>query len=160
MEWHKGSVQTVAFSPDGELLATSGDDARIVVWDVESGEIAQQPLAGHQNIVFGLAFSADGRTLASASRDNTLRLWDTSTPLNAGVGSGVTLRVLQGHTAGLLDVVERDGAWYSAANDGTVRRWSASPLPEPVEGRGLHSSGNSTTNPLPPPCRRTGRWWQ
>lgn len=115
---HNGGVTGVDFSPDGRLLATSSDDRRIVLWQVASGE-QLRVLTGHQNIVFGLRFGADGRTLYSASWDNTLRAWD--------VASGATLRVFQGHEAGLWSVALSPTWAYTAANDGTLRRWPLAP---------------------------------
>jgi WD40 repeat protein len=73
-------------------------------------------LAGHQNSVFGLRFTAAGNQLISASHDRTLRVWDLDT--------GVTLRVLQGHSAGVGGIALHGDSLFSASNDGTVRRWS------------------------------------
>jgi WD40 repeat protein len=120
-EGHERGAKGLDFSPDGNVLATSSGDGRIVLWTVDSGQ-PLRVLTGHQNIVFGVRFSADGGTLYSASRDNTLRAWD--------VASGATLRVFQGHEAGLWSVAlappgqDRSQPWaYTAANDGTLRRW-------------------------------------
>jgi WD40 repeat protein len=115
LEGHTDLVTAVAFNPDGDLLATSSSDKRLVLWDVASGKPIRI-LTGHQNIVFGIAFSADGSQLLSASRDNILRLWD--------VASGTTRRIYQGHEAGLWSVGIRGQRLYTAADDGTVRRWS------------------------------------
>lgn len=112
---HNERVTGVAFTNDGELLATSSGDRRIVLWHTGTGEPVRV-LTGHQNVVFGIGFTEDGQQLLSASRDNTLRLWD--------VNSGVTRRVFQGHEASLWSVVLHGDRIYTAANDGTVRRWA------------------------------------
>jgi WD40 repeat protein len=74
---HRGVVMTVAFAPDGKVLATGGMDATIRLWDVSTGK-QKHVLAGHRSWVNGLAFSKDGKLLASASSDATVKLWDVS----------------------------------------------------------------------------------
>ena len=141
LKGHNGTVQGVAFSPDEKRIATSSTDKRLMLWEVESGQ-PLQVFDGHQNIAVGVGFvprrphadtdpaggKGDAPLLVSASLDRTLRVWDTD--------SGVTLRVLQGHTAGALKIAvhARSGAGqgvqvFSASNDGTVRRWDIAPLP-------------------------------
>jgi RNA polymerase sigma factor (sigma-70 family) len=68
-------VLALAFSPDGDLMATGGGgDHTIRIWDTQSGkELAH--LLDHRGPICGLAFSPDGRLLASASGDGTVRLW-------------------------------------------------------------------------------------
>jgi WD40 repeat protein/energy-coupling factor transporter ATP-binding protein EcfA2 len=67
---------SVAFSPNGQILAIAGDDGIVQLWDVASGKVIHG-FRGHTNRVRCVAFSRDGRRLASASDDHTVRLWDT-----------------------------------------------------------------------------------
>jgi WD40 repeat protein len=70
---HENEVIGIAFSPDGETIATASADNTVKLWN-RQGKLLQT-LTGHENSVFGIAFSPDGETIASASADNTVKLW-------------------------------------------------------------------------------------
>ena len=72
---HANEVNSLAFSPDGTLLATGDDAGRIIIWRVATGENLGT-LTGHANWILSLDFHPDGQILASSSRDNTIILWD------------------------------------------------------------------------------------
>ena len=65
---------SVAFSPDGKLLASGGDNNTIMLWDVASGTLTKT-LTGHADVVWSVAFSPDGKLLASGSYDKTIKIW-------------------------------------------------------------------------------------
>jgi WD40 repeat protein len=76
-EGHTREVNSVAFSPDGRLLASGSFDGTIRLWDVATGSLVRT-LKGHAHYVLSVAFSPDGKLLASGSWDGTLKLWDIS----------------------------------------------------------------------------------
>jgi len=74
---HSGIVSAVAFSPDGNTLASAGHDRVVKLWDlVKRREIGSLV---HEDSVQQLAFSADGKTLATAATSQGVTLWNVAT---------------------------------------------------------------------------------
>jgi WD40 repeat protein len=67
-------VTSVAFSADGQWLASGSWDKTIKIWNVETGQEVQS-LSGHDRPVYAVAYDAGGRWLASGSEDGTIKLW-------------------------------------------------------------------------------------
>jgi len=113
------SVAAVAFSPDGQLLATAGSGKTARLWQVPSGELVRT-LPGHTGVVYAVAFSPDGQLLATAGGDRTARLWQ--------VPSGELLRTLPGHTGWVSTVAfSPDGQLLATAGtDRTALLWKVS----------------------------------
>jgi WD40 repeat protein len=74
---HTRIVLAVAFSPNGQILATGSDDNSIKLWDVNTSKLISTHL-GESWSVPGLAFTADSGTLISCSWDKTIKLWSIS----------------------------------------------------------------------------------
>ena len=72
---HKSQVYSVAFSPDGKLVASGGADNNIILWDLATGK-PTKTLSGHKAQVYSVAFSADGKQFVSASGDKTVIVWN------------------------------------------------------------------------------------
>ena len=75
---HTASITSLAFTPDGKMLAGAGKHRAVWLWDAATGE-SKGTLAVHEKRVRSVAFSPDGQTLASASDDGTVLFWDTET---------------------------------------------------------------------------------
>ena len=93
LQGHVGDIRSVAFHPNGHLLASGGADHIVQLWDVESGK-SVRTLRGHTNMVKALAFSPDGRWLASGGTDRTIRLWPMEDASATNSQGGL---VLHGH---------------------------------------------------------------
>ncbi|MEL7523070.1 MAG: WD40 repeat domain-containing protein, partial [Cyanobacteria bacterium J06553_1] len=110
---NRSDVREMAFSPDGELLATAGDDNVIRLWQVKGGLI--KTFEGHPARVNKLIFSRDGRQLMSTSEDQTLRLWqvkETQYQSLAGHGDAIA------HLA-----FNNDGQLFSYSGDLWLNVW-------------------------------------
>jgi len=113
---HSGSVNSVAFSPDGKTVLSGSYDHTLKLWDVATGyEI--RTLVGHSGEVTSVAFSPDGKTALSASADATLKLWDIET--------GRQIKTLAGHSGSVNSIAfSPDGkSALSGGDDYTLRLW-------------------------------------
>lgn len=90
---HNGPITWLALSADGMLVASSGEDHLIKIWNALDGTFVRS-LAGHTGAVYRVKFAPDGTTLASTGFDGTVRLWnaasgdliDTFSPTGQGLG--------------------------------------------------------------------------
>jgi RNA polymerase sigma factor (sigma-70 family) len=153
---HHGAVLTVAFSPDGKLLASgSQGDPMVRLWQVNSGKDFRQ-LQGHQGGVTCVAFYPDGKILASGGQDHVIRLWKVAT--------GQEIRQFIGHQGGVQTVAfSPDGKSLASGenSDNTIRLWEVATGKEfqqlrahkgmvyrvtySVDGKVLASSGEDQT---------------
>ncbi len=78
LKQHTGPVYRAKFSPNGEWIASCGQDKTVCVWSAQTGQL-QHVLSGHTGEVNGIAFSSDGRFIASVSDDASVRIWEAAT---------------------------------------------------------------------------------
>jgi WD40 repeat protein len=109
-------VEEIAFSPQGDTLASGSDDTSVKLWDVTTGQCLKT-LQGHTSRIWSVAFSPDGQILASASDDTSVKLWDVTT--------GQCLKTLQGHISSIYSVTfsPQGNILASSSGDQTVRLW-------------------------------------
>ncbi len=81
---HGHNIWALAFSPDGEIIATGSADETIQLWDAVSGEPVGDPILGHETGVTSLAFSPDGDVLASGGIDAVILLTDLASRQRIG----------------------------------------------------------------------------
>jgi hypothetical protein len=72
---HKGYIRAVAVSPDGQLIATGGNDALVRVWSAADGSLVKE-LAGHPRHVYNVAFDPSGKFLLSGDLMGVIKQWE------------------------------------------------------------------------------------
>src|SRR5262249_4664931 len=117
---HRQPVFSLAWSPDGLLLASGGHDSQIRLWKVRGGP-EQEPrgLQGNRGAIYSPALSPHGRTLASAGLDYMVKLFNLET--------GREVAMLKGHDDWVFSAAfSHDGKLLaSGSSDQTVRLWRA-----------------------------------
>ncbi|MFO1093254.1 MAG: serine/threonine-protein kinase [Planctomycetaceae bacterium] len=118
LQAHKSVVYRLAYSPDGQTLATPSADGTIKLWNVAT-KTEQRVLNGHTGEVNTVDFSPDGSLLASVSDDKSVRLWNPAT--------GEQLATLLGHSGNVCAVAfSPDGhTLVTAGSDTTILLWQA-----------------------------------
>ncbi len=117
---HTGRINSVAFSPDGSRLATTGWDSTAHIWDLSSRKVLAvlEAASPHKNELVEVAtFSPDGERILTASYDGTARLWDAQ--------DYSRIADLVGHTRAIQTAAFNfDGSCIvTASSDGTARLW-------------------------------------
>lgn len=77
-EWpaHSNSVFTVRYTPDGKFLISGSRDARLKVWDAETGYLQTAEVVAHLYAINHLDFSPDGKHFVTCSMDKSIKVWD------------------------------------------------------------------------------------
>ena len=124
---HNSVITRFAFSPDGTILASAGQDGTAKLWRLSS----EKPqllmvLSGHAQGLNDVTFSPDSNQLATASQDGTVRLWDI-TP--GGTSEWFTFA---GHTDDVLHIaLTQDGKYLATASaDGSAKLWDLASMRE------------------------------
>jgi eukaryotic-like serine/threonine-protein kinase len=116
-----GGVLSVAFSPDGRLIATATGSAsgekklgNVEVWDAHTGALKWSRV-GHTAYATSVAFSPDGRLVASGGWDHEVKFWDAS--------DGALKRTLRGDGKVYAVAFSPDGRTLASTNQQTVQLW-------------------------------------
>jgi len=152
---HTGTVEDVAYSPDGSRILTTSMDHTARIWDARTG--AQlRVLTGHTEWVRSAVYSADGTEILTGSLDGTARTWDA--------GTGMQRRVLSHGGPVVCASYSPDGMRILTAGSGKARVWDAASGAQLAEFSGDHSRRCAVYSPdgtrlVMPSDDQTARIW-
>jgi WD40 repeat protein len=121
LKGHRGSVNAVAFSADGKVLAAAAGEpalfGEVRLWNTADGALLRA-VEGHKDALYAVAISPNGKTLATGSYDQRIKLWELET--------GKEGHTLSAHNGAIFDLAFRpDGKILASASaDRTVKLWS------------------------------------
>jgi WD40 repeat protein/serine/threonine protein kinase len=139
---HDDIINRVAWSPDGQLLASSGRTGWVKVWDSRSGRMVFA-IHAQKEFVRGLAFSPDGRLLATGGDDDAINLWDVQThQLHRRFPTGAASTMVQA-----LDFSPDGRHLAAAAKDQKVRLWNLTDGEEVILSDDLLATGGLAFTP-------------
>ncbi|MBK1988152.1 protein kinase [Sphaerospermopsis aphanizomenoides BCCUSP55] len=110
-------INTLAFSPDNQILASGDDSKNIKIWDLQTQKILAN-LTGHTKAVQSVVFNPDGQILATAGDDKIIKLWDVKTfqEITTLKGHSHAVKTLAFHHDGKILA---SGSW-----DKTIKIWN------------------------------------
>ena len=116
---HTDSINSVAFSSDGNSIVSGSSNNSVCVWDALIGK-KKYVLNGHTESVNSVAFSSDGSCIISGSSDTSVQVWDVLT--------GKEKHVLNGHTNLVTSVAFSSNGSHivSGSWDNSVQMWNVS----------------------------------
>ncbi|RKZ38111.1 MAG: hypothetical protein DRQ49_15140 [Gammaproteobacteria bacterium] len=126
LKGHKYGVSSVAFSPDGKILASGSLDNTIKLWKVKTGTLISTLgdgiffSEGHKKAVNSVAFTKDGKQLVSGGVDKTVKVW--------GINTGKVLQTLNGHKDEVTSIAittyeDNILVIASGSQDKTIKLW-------------------------------------
>jgi serine/threonine protein kinase len=116
LQGHEKSVLSVAITPDGKTIASSGDNGKIRLWNLATGKLISS-LNTYSQQVNAVVISPDGKILVSGSDDSTIKIWNLVT--------GKQIRTLTGHSDSVhaLAISFDSQTLVSGSDDNTIKIW-------------------------------------
>jgi WD40 repeat protein len=114
-----GIIYDVAFSPNGDQMATASEDGTIWTWDL--AEWRKRILIGHTDQITNAAYSPDGKRIATVSKDGTIRVWDAK----SGKGLNEWKYLNPDSIASGVAFSPDNRTLITSSDDGTWRLWDS-----------------------------------
>lgn len=125
MKGHVGKVNSIAFHPNGKILASCASDMTVKLWDLQTYKV-YKTLQGHEHEVSSIDFMPGGDFLLSGSRDHTIKMWDTNT--------GFCVQTIKGHSEWVKTIAinSKGTLLASGSKDESIMIWNLNRIRTPT----------------------------